>query len=96
MSKLNRRGVRENARNAERAPPKNGPDGVRSEVEIIHGFCQKKLQKKIEKSFKKCLTNKNDCVMMFRLSVATAIKNSLMRVKDIDNCIINIKHDERV
>lgn len=34
--------------------------------------------------------------MMFRLSVATVIKNSLTRVKDIDNCIINIKHDERV
>ena len=29
MSKLNRRGVHENVRNAERAPPKNGPDGVR-------------------------------------------------------------------
>ena len=52
MSKLNRRGVCENARNAERAPPKNGPDGVRFEVEIIHGFRQKKLQKKLKKVLK--------------------------------------------
>ena len=52
MSKLNRRGVRENARNAERAPPKNGSDGVRFEVEIIHGFRQKKLQKKLKKVLK--------------------------------------------
>ena len=52
MSKLNRRGVRENARNAERAPPKNGTEGVRFEVELIHGFRQKKLQKKLKKVLK--------------------------------------------
>ena len=75
---------------------KTAPTGCGFRSKSFTVFVKKNFKKKIEKSFKKCLTNKNDCVMMFRLSVATAIKNSLMRVKDIDNCIINIKHDERV